>query len=96
MEEKKYRIYVCAGLHCTPAGRERLLRALEDALWEYGLDADVELRASSCLNRCDFAPNVTVWPGPVRYSRLTPGDMRRIVAQHLRDGQVVEELLFKD
>jgi (2Fe-2S) ferredoxin len=96
MNEARFRIYVCAGLHCTPAGRAALLRALEDALWEYQLDRDVEIRSSSCLNRCELAPNMTVWPGPVRYAQLTPADVRRVVREHLRDGAIIEELLFQE
>jgi (2Fe-2S) ferredoxin len=95
-EEKRYRIYLCAGLHCTPGGRAALLKTLEHALWEHALDNDTEIRSSSCLNRCEYAPNMTIWPGPIRYAALTPEAIRQIVVQHLRDGVVVEELLFRE
>lgn len=96
MSDKRFRVYVCAGLHCTPAGRDALLRRLEQELWDHRLDSDVEIRPSSCLNRCAFAPNMTVWPGPVRYVALTPDDIARIVVEHLRDGAVVESLLYQE
>lgn len=91
-----FRMYVCAGLHCTPAGRRQLLQALEAALWDLDLTSQVEIRESSCLNRCTLAPNVTVWPGPFRYTQLTPEHMRRIVAEHIGKGQPVAELLAPD
>src|SRR5262245_43789457 len=96
MDEKKYRVYICGGVNCTPRGRDALLRALEDELWAQQLDGDVEVRVSSCQSRCDFAPNITIWPGPWRYSLLTPEAVRRIVTQHLRDGQPVDEFRHRE
>ena len=96
MEEKRYRVYVCGNLHCRANGGERVLRALEQAVWLQRLDGEVEVRVSGCQSRCDHGPNLTVWPGPFRYTRLTPQDAQRIVEQHLRDGVAVAELLHKE
>jgi (2Fe-2S) ferredoxin len=93
MSEKRFRIYVCAGPNCTPSGRDAVLRALEDALWEHGLEGDVDLRVSGCQSRCELAPNLTVWPGPVHYVSLSADAARRIVTQHLSGGVPVVEYL---
>ncbi|MBC8160452.1 MAG: (2Fe-2S) ferredoxin domain-containing protein [Roseiflexaceae bacterium] len=93
MDEKPYRVYVCGNLHCQANGKDHILRALEDAIWQFGLDAKVEVRVSGCQNQCDFAPNLKIWPGPHQYSQLTPEKVRRIAAEHLRDDQPVAELL---
>ncbi|HNP71976.1 MAG TPA: (2Fe-2S) ferredoxin domain-containing protein [Kouleothrix sp.] len=92
-DEKQYRVYVCGGSTCTPKGRDALLRALEDALWACQIDGAVDVRVSGCQDRCDYAPNLTIWPGPYHYSRLTPAAVRQIVERHLRGGQPVAELL---
>ena len=94
MDEKKYRIYICGGVHCTPRGCDAILRALEGELWEHELEGDVDVRVSGCQNRCDFGPNATVWPGPVRYAALTLDAVRRIVIEHLRDGRPVDDLVM--
>ncbi|GAB4109205.1 MAG: hypothetical protein OHK0022_61710 [Roseiflexaceae bacterium] len=94
--EKQCRVYVCGNIHCRANGSERLLRVLEQAVWELGLDASVEVRVSGCQSRCDFGPNLTVWPGPVRYARLTPEAVRRIAEQHLRDGRPLEEFVWRE
>lgn len=91
--EARFRIYLCAGPHCTIHGRAAIERALEAALWDARLTDAVELRASGCQSRCDFAPNLTIWPGPFHYQRLTPETIRRIVAEHLVQGRPVEDLL---
>jgi len=93
MTEPRYRVYLCGGATCSANGQAALLRALEQALWDYELDGLVELRVSSCQDRCAFGPNLKVWPGPFHYARLTPTAIRQIVAQHLRDGQPVAEWL---
>lgn len=89
MADTLYRIYLCGGSTCTPRGRDALLRALEDELWAQHLDDKVEVRVSGCQDRCDYAPNLTVWPGPYHYSQLTPAAVREIVQQHLAQGQPV-------
>lgn len=93
MDEKDYRVYVCGNLHCAANGKDRILRALEDAIWEFGLDHTVEVRVSGCQSQCDFAPNLKIWPGPHQYIRLTPEKVRRIAAEHLRDGKPIIELM---
>lgn len=88
-DEKTYRVYLCGGSTCTPKGRDALLRALEDELWAAQLDDFVDVRVSGCQDRCDYAPNLTIWPGPYHYSRLTPAAIKQIVAEHLGAGQPV-------
>ena len=92
--EKKYRIYLCGGPNCTAGGRDALLKMLEDELWAWQLENEVEVRVSGCQDRCDFAPNITVWPGPYHYSNLTPAAIQQIVAQHLLKGEPVREFLL--
>ena len=92
--EKQFRIYLCGGASCTPRGRDALLRTLEDELWATQLDEVVEVRVSGCQDRCDFAPNMTVWPGPYHYSNLTPAAIKQIVGQHLAQGQPVGAFLL--
>lgn len=96
MSDKRYRVYLCGGPNCTAGGREQLLRTLEDELWAWQLDGEVEVRVSGCQDRCDFAPNLTVWPGPFHYASLTPEAVARIVEQHLAGGAPVAELLTEE
>jgi NADP-reducing hydrogenase subunit HndC len=92
--EKKFRIYLCGGPNCTASGRDQLLKTLEDELWACELDEAVDVRVSGCQDRCDFAPNMTVWPGPFHYSILTPEGVKQIVQQHLVGGEPVRDYLL--
>jgi (2Fe-2S) ferredoxin len=93
-DTKTHRIYLCGGPNCTAKGRDKLLRMLEDELWAWQLDGEVEVRVSGCQDRCDFAPNLTVWPGPFHYSNLTPDAVKAIVERHLVRGEPVREFLL--
>jgi (2Fe-2S) ferredoxin len=93
VDEKKYRVYLCGGSSCTANGRDALLKILEDELWAWQIDGDVDVRVSSCQDRCDFSPNLKIWPGPYNYSRLNADAIKRIVEQHLLKDQPISELL---
>jgi NADP-reducing hydrogenase subunit HndC len=93
--EKRYRIYLCGGPNCTAGGRDALLKKLEEELWAWQLEDEVEVRVSGCQDRCDFAPNITIWPGPFHYSNLDPDGLARIVEQHLLKGEPVREFLHR-
>lgn len=93
MAEATHRIYLCAGAHCQSHGREATRKALEAALWDLGLDAQIELRDSGCQDRCAFGPNATIWPGPYRYHSLSSDQVLRLIESHVRDGIPISELL---
>ena len=92
--QKPWRIYLCGGMNCGPLSRAKLERALDDALWSLQIDTEVDVRISSCQNRCEFAPNMTIWPGPFRYCLLTPERIYRILAEHVCSASPITEWLI--
>ncbi|MFQ3664345.1 MAG: (2Fe-2S) ferredoxin domain-containing protein [Chloroflexaceae bacterium] len=80
-----YRLYLCAGPHCTARG-PGTHATLERALWEAGLLGAVELHLSGCQDHCDHGPNLLVQPGNYRYVGVTAERAAAIIARHLRDG----------
>ncbi|MBM3502217.1 MAG: (2Fe-2S) ferredoxin domain-containing protein [Armatimonadetes bacterium] len=87
------RVVVAMGTCGIAAGAREIMGALLDELSSRGL-SDVSVTQTGCRGLCDREPMVEVLipgrPG-VSYCRLTPQAMRRIVADHLVNGQVVNE-----
>ena len=98
MEPYRHHVLVCTGGFCSPnrAGRElySLLPALldrEDLL--FGPNR-VKRGETPCLGACAGGPILVVYPEGIWYAGVTPSSLDRIVTEHLRDGKVVEELVF--
>ncbi len=77
---------LCGGATCAPHNLPTLRATLEDALWAVDLLGVVTVQVGSCQGHCDYAPNMLVYPGGVRYARLTATYIQRIVQQHLQHG----------
>jgi len=87
------RVVVAMGTCGIAAGAREIMSALLDELSIRGL-SDVTVTQTGCRGICDREPMVdVVVPGktPVTYCRLTPQAVRRIVADHIVNGQVVSE-----
>jgi (2Fe-2S) ferredoxin len=98
MEPYSRHVLVCTGGFCSPDRRGRhLYSLLPDLLHGAGLlfgPHRVKRGETPCLGVCTGGPIVVVYPDGVWYGGVTPELLERIVREHLRDGQVVEEAVF--
>ena len=91
----KRHVFVCVNdRSCKHRGAGAVLRILLKGASKAGL-RDVQITPAQCLNRCNFAPAVIVYPGPVSYHVPTIEDASEILEGHLMGGKVVERLLMK-
>ncbi len=88
------RVYVCHGPYCAPRVRP-VWQALVLAAQRHGVAEQCELIVSGCQGRCEYGPNVNVYPNLTRYAALTPDDATRIVGEHIAEGRPVVELAFR-
>jgi (2Fe-2S) ferredoxin len=98
MERYSRHVLVCTGGYCSPnrGGRE-LYALLPELLQREGLlfgDNRVKRGETPCLGVCAGGPIVVVYPDGVWYAAVTPALLDRIVTEHLRDGNVVEDAVF--
>lgn len=90
-----YRVHLCFGPNCSERGSRALMPVLERAIVEAGLADAVEVLATTCRNRCEDGPSLNVYPGPVFYNRVYAEAIRQIVHEHLKDGEVAREWLYR-
>lgn len=97
MEPYRRHVLVCTGSFCSPDRRGRGLYALLASLLEReGLlfgPGRVKRGETPCLGVCAGGPIVVVYPEGVWYAGVTPELLERIVVEHLKRGQPVEEAI---
>jgi NADH:ubiquinone oxidoreductase subunit F (NADH-binding)/(2Fe-2S) ferredoxin len=102
--ESRLVVRVCAGTGCVAGGSLKLVDAFRAAIGTSGL-ATVEavpclepedIRITGCHGFCAVGPLVKIGADGLMYCQVQEKDVPEIVTATLRDGQVIERLLFRD
>ena len=101
VEPFRHHIVVCTqqkaeNVTCCAAGSASVLGALYGELGRAGLSDDVIISTCGCLGLCDSGPVMIVYPEGSWYVKVTPADVKEIVASHIAKGQPVARLLRND
>ena len=89
-------VLVCGGTGCTSSGSKKVLAALEEALEENGIKDEILVVRTGCFGLCSLGPIRIVYPEGSFYSQATPEGVKKIVKEHLVEGNVVKDLLYKE
>jgi len=89
-------VLVCAGPGCLPMGSEEVAAAFREEFEKNGLGAKVLLKECGCHGLCAGAVRVLIRPQEITYQHVTPADVPEIVDKTLKEGQVVERLVYED
>jgi NADH:ubiquinone oxidoreductase subunit F (NADH-binding)/(2Fe-2S) ferredoxin/NAD-dependent dihydropyrimidine dehydrogenase PreA subunit len=98
-EERKSKtttVMVCGGTGCQASRSQALIEAVRDELSKQGLDESVRLCVTGCHGFCEQGPVMVIEPGNVFYCRVSPDDAFEIIHQTVRNGKLVERLLYVD
>jgi NADH-quinone oxidoreductase subunit F len=90
------RVVICGGLNCGSAGAFRLADVFRDSIKAQKLEKSVTVVLSGCRGFCEQGPSIIVEPDRTFYRWLTQEDIPEIVESHLRDGRLVERLLYRE
>ena len=94
----RHHIFICTGRYCTADGEgAALYRLLPRLLAEHDLlfSADrVKRGETPCLGVCQDGPIAVIYPEGLWYHHVTPELLRRIVREHLCDGNPIPNQCF--
>lgn len=97
-ERKKIKqtIIVCGGPGCQASQCRFVVDAIKNELSKQKLDKEVGLRVTGCHGFCEQGPILIIEPSNIFYCRLTPEDASDIVSKTVRNGEVLDRLLYTD
>ena len=89
-------ILVCGGTGCTSSGSKKVIAALETELAKHGLEKEVLVVMTGCFGLCALGPIMIVYPEGAFYAQATPEGVARVVEEHIKNGNVVTDLLYQE
>ena len=104
-ETLKRRMIICAGTGCIANGSLKLRDALVEEAKKAGIDIVIELKkeekgktllsGSGCQGFCQKGPLLSIEPDGILYCHAHAADAAEIVEKTLKNGEVIERLLYK-
>jgi (2Fe-2S) ferredoxin len=102
MKQFKYHIFVCENVRkeddprgsCGRMGSTAIRECMKAEIKQRGLRAIARANKAGCLDTCELGPSVVVYPEGVWYTIRNEEEARRVVAEHVAEGRVVEEFLM--
>lgn len=95
-EPSKPCITLCSGSACHATGSSKVATAITEELEKQDVVATVDFRSTGCHGFCEQGPIVVIHPQGICYLRVQPEDIADIITTTIRQGQVLERLLYVD
>jgi len=92
----KRHIVLCGGTGCLSSRSAEIKEKFEKILKDTGLEEKATVNLVGCFGFCSQGPFVKIYPEDTLYRLVTMDDVEEIVESDIRNGQVVERLLYVD
>ena len=92
----RMQVLLCGGTGCLSSGSNNLKKEFEKVLTELGIRDEIEIVQTGCFGLCEKGPICIVYPDETFYSHLKIENVRRICEEHLKNGQIPKDLVFKE
>ncbi len=88
-------ITVCNGTGCNALKGIKITNLLKDELKKQDIK-DVSVLPTGCHGFCEQGPIVLIQPENIFYKTVKPEHVERIISETVKEGKIVEELLYTD
>lgn len=89
-------VLVCGGTGCNSSGSKKVLEALDEELKAQGIADEILVVRTGCFGLCALGPIMIVYPEGAFYAQATPEGVKRVVKEHLKEGNIVKDLLYQE
>jgi len=93
---KKNIVSLCAGSGCAAYGTSKVHQALMEELARQDLQDKVEVKLTGCHGFCEKGPIMVLHPEGIFYPQLKEEHIPDIVEKTIKNGELVDRLIFKD
>lgn len=95
-EDKPHRrVLICAGTGCISSGSRDVHSEMLEAVENAGIK-NCEVTITGCHGFCEQGPIVIIEPEGIFYGGVSADDVEEIVEKQLKNGEIVERLLFSE
>jgi (2Fe-2S) ferredoxin len=84
----------CMARSAAGGGVDKLRGYAREKAREAGIES-IRWNASGCLDRCEFGPNMVIYPEGVWYRYESQEDIDEIIETHLKNGGRVQRLMLQ-
>jgi len=97
-ERKRARatIVICGGTGCQASKSPEVIAAIKKEITGQEMEKKVHVRATGCHGFCEQGPIMVIEPGNLFYCHVKAKDAKEIVAKTVKNGEVIERLLYTD
>ncbi len=95
-EVTKTQVTICGGTGCLTSGSSKLKEAFGEALQKHNLIDTIEVKQTGCHGFCEKGPLVVIHPKEINYIQVQAADAEEIVVETIKQGKIIERLLYID
>jgi NADH:ubiquinone oxidoreductase subunit F (NADH-binding)/(2Fe-2S) ferredoxin/Pyruvate/2-oxoacid:ferredoxin oxidoreductase delta subunit len=89
-------VSLCAGSGCGAYGTAKVHAALTAELAKHNLQDQVQVKLTGCHGFCEKGPIMVIHPEGIFYPQIKPEKIPEIVETTLKNGELVQSMIFKD
>ncbi|MBP5757304.1 MAG: SLBB domain-containing protein, partial [Spirochaetales bacterium] len=94
--DSKRHIVLCGGTGCLSSHSDEIKAKFEEVLKQKGLSDKATVNQVGCFGFCSQGPFVKIYPEDTLYRLVKVEDVEEIVEKDIRNGEIVERLLYVD